>query len=96
LQSALSQAEKNPFNVTLLTRVARFFLTQYTKMGKRYQSASKLPNGRNTYIQNSQIIYQPFPFTQIGIFGLKTNDLATLLYSISCFHNRMLLISNGF
>jgi hypothetical protein len=52
------------------TRVARFFSVQNTKTGKN--------------IQNGHKIYQDFPqqdppkFTQIGIFGLKTNHLATL------------------
>jgi hypothetical protein len=52
-----------------------------TKLPLNYQIAKNIPNGRNKI----QRIYQPFPFqgaqtfTQIGIFGLKINHLATLL-----------------
>jgi hypothetical protein len=48
--------------------------------------AYTVPNGRNT-IQKGQRIYKAFPFqgplkfTQIGIFGLKKYQLATLFKS---------------
>jgi hypothetical protein len=72
-------------------RVARFFPTQYTKTGKRYQIATKItkwpknvPNGCNTVKIAKECtktfqFQSPPKFTQIGIFGLKTNHLATLV-----------------
>jgi hypothetical protein len=62
-------------NETLHNRVARFFLTKYTKMEGNY---TKRPYVKwLQYIQKGQRIYQPFPlqgpqkFTQIVIFGFK-------------------------
>jgi hypothetical protein len=40
-----------------------------------------IPNGRNIYQQFP--IQDPPKFTQIGIFGLKTNHLATLPFTRS-------------
>jgi hypothetical protein len=74
------------FNLTypLDTRAARFVFAQYTKVGKNvphdYEKAENIPNG--------QKIYQHFPpqgppkFTQIRIFGLEINHLATLLEAV--------------
>jgi hypothetical protein len=65
-------------------RVARFFLL------RTYQIGKNIPNEHKLY-QNSHKIYQmvihythfpfqgPPKFTQIAIFGLKINHLATLL-----------------
>jgi hypothetical protein len=67
-----------------------FSLHNIPKWGKIYQIATTLPNGHKIY-QMAVVYskwpqkYQPFPFqglpmfTQIGIFGLKTFHLATLL-----------------
>jgi hypothetical protein len=49
--------------------------------------AKNIPNVYNMYIPNGHKIYQPFTFqgpkkiTQIGIFGLKIYNLATLFSS---------------
>jgi hypothetical protein len=40
--------------------VARFFLTQYTKTGKIYQIANKLPNGHEIY--QMAVIYSKWPW----------------------------------
>jgi hypothetical protein len=75
----------------LIRRVAIFFLVQNTKTGenipndhKIYQMALKFfqwpqntPNGHKIYQDFS--LQDPPKFTQMGIFGLKTNHLATLL-----------------
>jgi hypothetical protein len=59
-----------------------------------YQNGKSIPNYHKLHISNGHIlilpngckIYPHFPFqcppkyTQIGIFGLKTNHLATLLF----------------
>jgi hypothetical protein len=56
------------------SRVARFFLTQFTKRGKNtklplnYQMAKKCIKCGNTYISNGHRIYQPFPFQRPSIF----------------------------
>jgi hypothetical protein len=76
------------------TRVARFFLVQTYQNGrsipkyhKLYQTALHIlgiPNSHKLY-QRAVKIYQHFIFqgppkyTQIGIFGLKVNRLATLM-----------------
>jgi hypothetical protein len=73
-------------------RVARFSLTHYTKTGENIPKISiKLPNGHKIYQYGRNIfqmdvgrIYQPSPFqgppkfTQVGIFGLETYNLAAL------------------
>jgi hypothetical protein len=72
------------------TRVARFFLVQNTKTGKNipnyyklYQMSIKY-NKRPLNWPSVHKIYQQLPlqdpprFTQIWIFGLKTNHLAAL------------------
>jgi hypothetical protein len=52
-------------------------MSEIPKRGKIYQIVTELPNGHK--------IYQLFPvqgppkFTQIGIFGMKINHLATLV-----------------
>jgi hypothetical protein len=73
-----------------MARVARFFLVQNTKWGKNIPNYHKIYQMTITYFQwpqnrpNGHKIYHDFPqqdppkFTQIGIFGLKTNHLATL------------------
>jgi hypothetical protein len=80
---------RRPWKITASTRVARFFLTQFTKRGKytkialNYQMPMKYTKWQR-YIRNWHRIYQPFlfqrlhKFTQIGIFGLKKYHLATL------------------
>jgi hypothetical protein len=84
----------NPQSMCKRTRVARFFLVQHTKMEtiyqitikytKRPQILTKWPYNR----PNGHKIYQPLPkFTQIRIFVLKINHLATL--------RRTRLSSNG-
>jgi hypothetical protein len=61
-----------------LGRVARFFLVQYTKMGKIYQNIPKTVK-KTEWPYNLPTPLQDTPkFTQIGIFGLKTCHLATL------------------
>jgi hypothetical protein len=65
-------------------------------LGTKYQNGEKYtkrpqntPNGHKLFPMavNGHKIYQDFPlidppkFTQIGIFGLKTNHLATLMRS---------------
>jgi hypothetical protein len=68
---------------TPVYRVARVFVVQYTKTDKIYQSAINFtkwpensPNGHKVY---QRLPSQDHPkFTQIGIFGLKINHLATL------------------
>jgi hypothetical protein len=57
------------------TRVARFFLVQKTKTVKN------IPKGHKIFIIDFPL-QDPPKFTQIGIFGLKTNYLATL-YNIT-------------
>jgi hypothetical protein len=76
------------------TRVARFFLVQNTKTGKNIPNDHKIYHMDITYLQwpqnrpNGHKIYQDFPlqgppkFTQIGIFGSKTNHLATLIRTV--------------
>jgi hypothetical protein len=77
----------------LLSRDARFFLLQLTKTGKIYQITFKytkkpknMPGGHKidqTAIKCTNILHRNKPpkFTQICIFGLKTNHLATQLLS---------------
>jgi hypothetical protein len=72
------------------TRVARFFLVQNTKTGENipnlhelYQISIKYnkrpQNGLSVYkIYQHLTLQDPLKFTQIRIFGLKTNHLATL------------------
>jgi hypothetical protein len=72
------------------TRVARFFLIQIYQIGKNITNDHKLYQTAINYtywpynIPNGHKIYQHLPFkgsqkfTQMGIFGLKTNHLATL------------------
>jgi hypothetical protein len=75
------------------SRVARFFLVQHTKTGKNLQNDQKIyqmainffqwPNNRpnlHKIYPHFQLEYPP-KFTQIGIFGLKTNHLASLKQS---------------
>jgi hypothetical protein len=68
----------------MVTRVARFFLVHDTKTRKMYQIKTKC-NKWSQNIPNGHKIYQHFPnhgppkLTQISIFGLKINHLATLL-----------------
>jgi hypothetical protein len=52
---------------SLLTRVARFFLVQNSKIQQN------IPNGQKYQLPD------PPKVTQIEVFGLKTNHLATLL-----------------
>jgi hypothetical protein len=82
----------NEAKLLYLSRVARFFLTQYTKnveniptkLPLNYQMAIKHTKWPYTYIRNVHKIYQLFPFqgppkfTQIVIFGMKIYYLATL------------------
>jgi hypothetical protein len=71
------------------TRVARFFVVQYTKTWKIYQMTTKYTKiPYNTYtkwpenLPNDHRIYynlqwqEPSKYTQIGILGLKINHLA--------------------
>jgi hypothetical protein len=60
--------------VYVSNRVARFFLVHDTKTGKMYQINTNVPNGPKIS-QHFQIS----KFSQIGIFGLKRNHLATLV-----------------
>jgi hypothetical protein len=55
---------------TSQNRVARFFLVQ------TYQKRKNLPNDRKIF---QMVINYNKKFTQIGIFGLKINHLATLI-----------------
>jgi hypothetical protein len=71
-------------------RVARFFLVQHTKTGENIPNNHKIYQMARKYTRwpknrpNCHEIYQHLPlqdppkFTQIGIFGLKTNHLAFL------------------
>jgi hypothetical protein len=72
-------------------RVARYFLTQFTKRGK-ILSNCKLPNVHKMFKMAAVYLFQmaqeytnlfpfqgPQKFTQIGILGLKIYHLATLL-----------------
>jgi hypothetical protein len=68
-------------------RVARYFLTQYTKTVENYQIATTLPNSLQMYqmavtysklTQNLPTVSTLRP-SKIGIFGLKINRLATLV-----------------
>jgi hypothetical protein len=73
----------------LQTRVARFFLARDSKTVKMYQMNTKFTLNSRKISPMSLKYYklpkQHFPikspqkFTQIGIFGLKINHLATLL-----------------
>jgi hypothetical protein len=75
-------------------RVARFFLVHGTKAGKNVPNEHKMYHMVIEYPKSPQNatdghkITQHFPiegtpkFTQIGIFGLKRNHLATLLGDI--------------
>jgi hypothetical protein len=79
MRQKLFREEKKVLLAILPIRVASFFLVQNTKKGKIYQMGIKYfqrpynsPNGHKIY-------QDPKKFTQIGIFGLKTNNLATLL-----------------
>jgi hypothetical protein len=77
------------------TRVARFFLVQYTKTGKNIPNNHKISQMATKYtkwtehLPNGPEIYQHLPlsdppkFAQIGIFGLKTNHLATLINTLA-------------
>jgi hypothetical protein len=78
-------------------RVAKFFLIKTDQIGKNVTNNLKLYEIALNYtkwtlnIPNGHKIYQHLPFkgppkfTQICIFGLKTNHLATLvMYGISC------------
>jgi hypothetical protein len=80
--------DATPSILILTYRVARFFVVQYGENVPNdheiYHSAIKytkwaenLPNGLEIY-QNLPL-QEPPKFTQIGIFVLKTNHLATLL-----------------
>jgi hypothetical protein len=85
--------DKSPNLVTLVVgSVARFFLVQNTKTGKNIPNDHKIhiPNGHKIFPMavkrpNGHKTYQDYPlqdppkFTQIWIFGLKTNHLATLV-----------------
>jgi hypothetical protein len=73
--------------LSFLTRVARFFFLQHTKTGKcipnnykMYQMAIKYKNGCKIY--QHLPLQDPPKFTQIWIFGLKRNHLATLIDGI--------------
>jgi hypothetical protein len=48
IKPSFSSSDKK-WVTTLGSRVARFFLTRYTKTGEIYQIATKLPNGRNKF-----------------------------------------------
>jgi hypothetical protein len=77
--------------MAIVIRVARFFLVQAYQNGKNIPSDHKLYQTTINYakwplhITNDHKIYKRFPFqgppkfTQIGIFGLKRNHLATLI-----------------
>jgi hypothetical protein len=92
-------------NQTVQARVARFFLTQYTrtaenipKLPLNYQMAIKQTK-RPSYVPNDHRIYRPFQFqcpskfTQIGNFGLKANHLATLVQALALFLSHWLCVS---
>jgi hypothetical protein len=71
---------------SIFSRVARFFSVNITQTGKMYQMVIKysiclydIPNSRKIY-QHFSILGPP-KFTQIGIFGLKRNHLATPIFS---------------
>jgi hypothetical protein len=53
----------------VLTRVARFFLTQYTKTGEIYKIAATLPNGHKIY--QMAVKYSKVPQTKRNIFHSK-------------------------
>jgi hypothetical protein len=73
-----------------MTKVARLCVAQFTKTGEIYQMTTKICHNAIKYTAwsengpNGHKIYQNLPlqvlpkFTQIWIFGLKTNYLATL------------------
>jgi hypothetical protein len=67
------------------TRVARFFLVQYTKKGKNIPNDNKIytkwPKNRpNVQVICRHLLLQdPTKFTQIWIFCLKIYHLATLI-----------------
>jgi hypothetical protein len=74
------------------SRVARFFLVQYTKAGKNIPNDYKIPKYLQNFPNDCKIfqltlIYintshsKILPKIQIGIFGLKRNHLATLIGS---------------
>jgi hypothetical protein len=77
--------------MVVTVRVARFFLVQNTKTGKNIPNNHKINQIEMKYFQrplnrpNGDKIYQDFPyqdppkFTQMGILGLETNHLATLV-----------------
>jgi hypothetical protein len=84
------QSSARHVKVRLQSRVARFFLIQTYQIGKNITNDHKLYQMALNYtkwpynIPNGHKIYPHLPFkgppkfTQIGIFGLKTNHLATL------------------
>jgi hypothetical protein len=57
VEPARSKAASIHPSVNLSARVARFFLTQYTKTGKTDQIAAKLPNG-NKMFQMAVVYYK--------------------------------------
>jgi hypothetical protein len=80
----------------LTHRVATFFLLKLTKTGKIYQITIKYTKNGKRLPDGHQLdkIYQHLPsqdppkFTQFGIFGLKTNHLATQLTPTLVLENR--------
>jgi hypothetical protein len=81
--------------VEAVIRVARFFLVQNTKTGKIYQISTNytkcpLDITKDRKMDQVPMKYTSLPlqdlpkFTQIWIFGLKTNHLATLAVIMDC------------
>jgi hypothetical protein len=82
----------NVFDGNVVSRFARFFLVRTYQNEKNIPINHTLPNCHKIYqtvlnISKGHKIYQHFPFqgppncTQIGIFGMKINHLATLVVS---------------
>jgi hypothetical protein len=88
-------AEKN-LQRNVYSRVARFFLVQHTKNGGKYTEFPQnipnvhkvgIPNGCNRpkYTNICIPLQDPPKMTQIWIFGLKINHLATLDFGARLF-----------
>jgi hypothetical protein len=73
------------FKREIASKVARFFLVQNTKTGENipnYHELYQMSIKYNKRPQNGPRVHKmqyPPKFTQIWIFGLKTNHLATLI-----------------